>query len=323
MDVSKTILDNTGNDVNLLPAASHPLQDSFTRLRALTPYLQAELGGQEGEAWVQPLDYFAPGSDRMAKAAAACMRRLHNPTPHMVASSLLQGYQWLVLGCAIGCYLLDRRVPDLAVEHVQVQFAHAAESAADGDGAEPLRLAVGSTRFAVLPGDPAAHHPDAWIVPDEAALRAYLRATLEAHFAPILQRLHAHFGAGERGLWLNVADRSASNFIWLMQEIDPAVGIVPIRRELDYLLRNSTSPLHTTKVGVFELALEGATHCFHGRATCCYWYRTEGGDYCSTCPRRTQEDRNAALLVWLAEHLAGLAAQPQASDAPLPAEAVA
>jgi hypothetical protein len=292
-------------------------------LQTLSPYLQAEVGRQVGEGWRSPLDYFAPGSRELAEAAAACTRRLQAATAPVAASSLLQNYQWLVIGCAIGSFLLDRRVPDLSADQLQVEFAQSAEAAPGDDAQEPVRLAFGSGRFAVLPGDEAAGHPDAWIVRDEDALRTYLRTSLEAHFAPIVERLHAHFGAATRGMWLNVADRSASNFIWLMQELDPAVGIAPIREEIEHLLRSPGSPLYTTKVGVVELALQGKTHCFHDRATCCYWYRTEGGEYCSTCPRRTKEDRNAQLLGWLAEHLADTEAMFQASSEPLVEEAAA
>jgi hypothetical protein len=321
--VPENMKQTTSGGINQLDEVTHPLQESFRRLQTLSSYLQAEVGRQAGEGWCQPLAYFAPGSPQMAEASTACRRKLASATPQMVASSLLQNYQWLVIGCAIGCFLLDRRVPDLAVDQLQVLFAHGADAGPDDSTEEPVRVAFASTRFAVLPGDAAAHHPDAWIVPDEAALRAHLRTSLEAHFAPILQRLHACFGAGERGLWLNVADRSASSLIWLMQELDPAVGIVPIRQELDPLLRNPVSPLYTTKVGVFALALEDKTHCFHERATCCYWYRTEGGDYCSTCPRRKKEDRNAQLLGWLAEHLAeaDTGAQPASEPAQVGAAA--
>jgi hypothetical protein len=298
----------------------HPLAATFARLGKLSEYLKAELvtptpDSAVGDRWIAPLHLFASASPKLAKMVDATERKLHTSLPNIVGSSLLQSYQWLVIGCAVGSFILDRRVPDLAAERVWVRFARSVEAAEGDESEEAERVAFGNRRFAALPGDPCANHPDAYILPDEDALRTYLRVSVETHFAPIIDHLHSGLGSGKRGLWLNVADRCASNFIWLMQEKDEAVGLTQIQQEVDRMIRVPGSPLQTKKVGVFELTFQDYTHCFLERATCCYWYKCDGSDYCSTCPHRPQEERKARLLDYMAEKHAEKHGTPTAAAA--------
>jgi ferric iron reductase protein FhuF len=74
-----------------------------------------------------------------------------------------------------------------------------------------------------------------------------------------------------------------------------------IDQEADRLLWVAGSPLYHKKIDFFELTYKARTHVYLDRVTCCYWYRTDGGDYCSTCPHWTKEDRNGCLLKHLAK----------------------
>ena len=50
--------------------------------------------------------------------------------------------------------------------------------------------------FAALPDDPDAHHPDALLLPDAAALWDWLRTGFEALVTPLIDRIHAVTGLG-------------------------------------------------------------------------------------------------------------------------------
>lgn len=119
-----------------------------------------------------------------------------------------------------------------------------------------------------------------------------------------MQRLHQRLGCSPRGLWLFVTDRCVGTLSWLMQERDETASLCQIEAEVDALIRAPGSSLANKRVGLFELTYQNHSRVYLDRATCCYWYRTEGGDYCNTCPHRTEEDRNARLLKYMAEHMA-------------------
>lgn len=269
----------------------HPLVPTLSRVRQLSAYLKPELGAPSGAGWLAAAD-LAPGAAYLETLIAATQARLRTRAAAVVGSALLQSYQWPLVSTAVACYLLDRRVPDLSLEHTRTQYT--AEHEADA-------LALLGGRFTALPGDPAASHADATLVPDLSALRATLRSGIEAHLGVVIAQLCARLGCRPRGLWLNVADSLAGTLVWLMQERQPATTLESIEAELAALTRAPGSPLANRQIGLIQLSHQGRSQVFLGRATCCYWYKTEGGEHCSTCPHRTPEDRRERLLGYLAE----------------------
>jgi hypothetical protein len=271
--------------------AHQPLAQTLERIRLLNEYLKPELGRPSDGAWFTATD-LAPGAAQLETLVTATQARLRTSAPTITASAVLQSYQWPLISTAIACYLVDRRVPDLSVGRIRTRYT--AEHEADG-------LALDSGRFVALPSDPAADHADATVVADLDALRLSMRTQIEAHLSVVIAQLCTRFACKPRGLWLNVADSCASTLIWLMQEHAPATTPAQIEAEFAALIRVPESPLYSRQIGLIELAYHDRRQVFLDRATCCYWYKTEGGDYCSTCPKRTQDDRRERLLTYLAE----------------------
>lgn len=267
----------------------HPLARTLARARRLNEYLKPELGPPGGEGWIAAAD-LTPGAALLEALIAATQARLRTKAAAIVASAILQSYQWPLVSTAVACYLLDRRVPDLRPASTRTRFT--AEHAADA-------LALLGGRFSALASDPAAGHPDATVVPDLAALRTALRAQLEAHLGGVIDRLCASLGCKPRGLWLNVADSLAGTLVWLRQHQATTLG--QLEAELAALIHTPGSPLAGSRTGLIQLSHQARSQVFVERTTCCYWYRTEGGEYCSTCPHRTPEDRSEQLLAYLAE----------------------
>jgi hypothetical protein len=278
---------------------NHPLQQTFARIRQRSPYLCARLGQASGGDWVTPSDLFAPHAAGLAAMISATQTRLRTRTATVVGGALIQEYQWPLISTAVACFLTDHRVPDLHLENVSLRFP--SEEAGAAGGNHPDQIAFTTGRFAALPDDPAANHPDATILPDLEALRSALRTGIEAHMTGVIERVSEAVGCNRKGLWLFVADRLAGTLSWLMQEGAGQACLTCINREADGLVRVADSPLYHKKVGFFELTYNDQTQVYLERATCCYWYKTEGGDYCSTCPHRTKADRNERLLKYMAE----------------------
>lgn len=272
----------------------HPLEQTLARARQLNDYLKPELGTPSGERWFAHTD-LAPGAAYLETLIAATQARLRTKAAAIVGSAVLQGYQWPLISTAIACYLLDRRVPDLTLANTRIRYT--AEHEADA-------LALLSGRFTALPDDPAADYPDATVVPDLDALCAMLRTTVEAHLGVVIAQLCARLGCKPRGLWLNVADSLAGTLVWLMQEQQPAAMLEAIETEVAALTRNTGSPLSNRQIGLLQLSHGAQSQVFLDRATCCYRYKTEGGEYCSTCPHRTPESRRERLLASMAEEQA-------------------
>ncbi|NJO82149.1 MAG: hypothetical protein HC828_04640 [Blastochloris sp.] len=284
--------------------AHQPFGQTLERVRRLNEYLKPELGTPGDGLWLTAAD-LAPGAAPLETLIATTQARLRTTAPTITASAVLQSYQWPLISTAMACYLVDQRVPDLSVARVRTHYT--AEHEADA-------LALGSVRFVVLPSDPAADCPDATVVADLDALRTTVRTSIEAHLGTVIESLCARLGCKPRGLWLNVADSCASTLVWLMQEHAPATTPAQLEAEIAALIRIPASPLYSRQIGLIELAYHERRQVFLDRATCCFWYKTEGGDYCSTCPKRTPNDRRERLLTYLAEeHLKQ--AEPVAQEA--------
>lgn len=276
----------------------HPLTQTMSRIMRIQGYLKVEMGPLDSATnksdWFEPSTLFAMPSGMLYERIVDAQKQLQSKSAAMIGSWLLQAYHWPIITAPIGCYLIDKRVPDLALENVKVRL---------GENGDVEAVAFTSSKFATLPTDPAAAHLDAQVMPDVVALRTYLRQGLETHLGWIIEQLCQQIGCKPRGLWLDVADRCAATLIWLMQQIDERTDIATIEDEMEALLRVPASPLNHKKVGLFTLTHHGQTQAFLDRATCCHWYRTKeaNGDCCSTCPRRTQTDRNERLLQYMAE----------------------
>jgi len=272
----------------------HPLEQTLARARQLNDYLKPELGTPSGERWVARTD-LAPGAAYLETLIAATQARLRTRAAAIVGSAVLQGYQWPLISTAIVCYLLDRRVPDLTPANTRIRYT--AEHEADA-------LALLGGHFTTLPDDPAAEHQDATVVTDLPALRTAVRTGIEAHLGVVIDQLCARLGCKPRGLWLNVADSLAGTLVWLLQEQQPATALEAIEAEVAALVRVPGSPLSSRQIGLLQLSHGAQSQVFLDRATCCYWYKTEGGEYCSTCPHRTPESRRERLLAYMAEEQA-------------------
>ena len=198
-------------------------------------------------------------------------------------TSLLRGYLWRMLTPVAAAFLAERRMPDLRAGDVALRF---------GGGGFVEGVAFTGERFGVLPGDPAAAHPAATVLPSEMELLFTLRdALVGTHLAALIPALRGlRVRRGTRALRGVFADSCAEAFMLVGREL----GRETEGREFAATLLSGTSPL-SAPAGFYALEYPGGSEVTRVRSACCLYYKTGNGT-CFTCPRKTDEERVRILL---------------------------
>lgn len=274
-----------------------PLAATLERIRPLDEhYLTAEVGALE-PGWFRAADLAVPDSPLLAEGLAR-QTALHPGMPPRTAGAFFIGeYAWYVFAAAVGAYLAERRVPDLAPERVALRFQRYiwVEEGESGP-AERIDVRFLSTRCAVLPADPAAGQLDVTVVPDRDALRTQFRAALEAHLTPLIAQIHARTGFGPQAQWRLVSDACAALFLNLGKALGDAE-----RAQAEGLafVKAPGSPLHNPQTGYFTVDHNGQCTTFRARGGCCRYYTVPPGEKCTLCVLRPPEERAARLRTYL------------------------
>jgi ferric iron reductase protein FhuF len=274
---------------------SHPIEETLARLAAANEdYRTTLLAAPHREpGWLSTAAWAAPGTphlDELLTQATA----YHKASSQQPAVSLWFGhYAFTVMAVAITCYLVEQRVPDLSPENVWMRV----ETEKDMEPAFAWRGRV----FAALVNDPNSTHPDCIALPSREALREYLRASLVAHLTPMVDALRACSSFGKPGLWALAADSAASAFTWIGERIgNPALGLEEAR------LFNAAPSRLQRKRDFIHVEHCGLHYEMTDRASCCLYYKVEGGRYCSSCPHRPQEERIGMIKNWLERRAMGV-----------------
>lgn len=278
------------------------LQETLSRLGTLDQFLDAELGPLEA-GWIRAVDLLRPDRSCLEEGLAWSVRRYPRAERRVSGSFFIGNYAWYIAAAAIGCYLAEQRVPDLAAENIALRYSTFTwHEAGESGEAERLDVRFLSDTFAVLPIDPAAGQPGALVMPTEAALRTWLRQRLEAHLAPLIEAIYSRTYLGKRAQWALVADTCAA----LFQHAGAALGDEKRGREEGLaFIKAAGSPLYNSKTGYFTLEYQAHCETFRARGSCCLYYRAEeGGEKCSTCVLRPEAERNQRLLDYMAHKYA-------------------
>ncbi|MCW2642155.1 MAG: hypothetical protein JWP76_4461 [Dactylosporangium sp.] len=183
------------------PAAVSPLAPVLGALAAMTGRypvhgLEPGLYVTDRTGWTAASEItHGDAFDDMLEAAG----RRWQTSPHVAAALAWKCYSyWTSLPALLG-YATARRVPLLEHSKVLVRYE---------DRQPFLRAGLTDPEIAVLPADPVAalDLPGVRVVRDEAALLQVLRSSLvDAHLAPVVDRLHARLHLGTRTLWGSLA----------------------------------------------------------------------------------------------------------------------
>jgi hypothetical protein len=244
-------------------------------------------GRPTGPGWIAGEDLRDAGAGPfhdLLLRIGACARTTDRRT---IAASFAMRFGW-ASAMAIGGYLRDRRVPDVALANTSFLFRP-------------------STFFerAVL------HEPSGWClageddadgtligVPDLAALRRALRATLADQATPVVEALYRWSGFARRGTWGMLTSAWVSQFTTFGEPRDPDAW----QAELDaFFAGNDLVSAMRPRVHVVDVS--GTTHLFQRRASCCRLYLVPGGELCASCPLVGDDERLARNRAWLASQL--------------------
>ena len=175
-------------------------------------------------------------------------------------SLLVQGYVFRIASLAIGAWLLDDVVLDMAPSRTSIAMGRD----------EPNAVRLDEPRL-VAAEDPAG------------ALHDNL---VDGHLASLVGTAHAACRVGEALLWSNVGASCASSFAAFM-------GPLPDRRI--EIRERAEAFFATARPEVAEsgtIVAVGSDWAWERRA-CCLWYRTEGGFRCADCSLWSAEERQA------------------------------
>jgi hypothetical protein len=168
-------------------------------------------------------------------------------------------------------------------------------------------IAVRTTRVRVLPGDPAAGHPDAEVVDDDAALRELVADELVALAAPIFAAVRQRAPFGMPGMWGNLVDAIAAGALWHGRNRRPRWDATAAYATAAALIDAMAArvPLIRPRPPLERVEWSGGTAWMAPKTACCLLYHAydlpRPESYCNNCPLRDGDSRRAKWASWLEE----------------------
>lgn len=270
-------------------APGAPLVDTLSRVAVVELGdskidLSARLGIPDEPGWVMVSELTSDG-DLLDELLGRIGQKYETNNRSITGTFLLKDCLWRILTPAVAAFLLERRMPDLSAQNVALSF---------DEGGYASGLALREGRFAALPPDPVAGHPDAVVLSSEEELLAWWRDRLaEDHLPPLFDALRrSRSRRGRRALWGTAVDVICEAFMyvggWFGRQQE-ALGYAESVLSRD-------SPLSGPS-NYFTLEYDGNSEITRVRNTCCLYYRIGDGT-CFTCPRTSNEERITRMKQW-------------------------
>jgi len=277
------------------------LASTLTRASRAVPEFSATVGELE-PGWFPTDDLADPESGRLADALARLAADYPGADIRTQGALFINQYAWYLSGAAAIAFLLEKRVPDFALNNVALRY-NTVTWEEDGESGEYERLEVRflSGRFAALPDDPAAGQDDVTVVPDAAALREWFRLRVEAHMQPIVERAQMASRLSRGALWRIVADSCSQAFLYTGKQVGEAAQA---EREGLAFVKVAGSPLNNPQLHYLTLTHAGYSETFRVRGGCCRYYTLPDGHYCTPCVLRDPEARDADFMAALKQRAA-------------------
>ncbi len=262
---------------------THPIEETFAKLASLRPdrqtWLLTQTDSQPG--WLSAADLAAESSPHISELIQRSLSQYKSESLRPPAMLWFGHYAYALEAIVFACFLIERRAPDLSPKNIQLRF--------DKTG-EVESIAWVGRSFAALPDDSHALHSDCILLPTREALREYMHRQLLENFAPLIDSVSAFSSLGKPGLWAIAADYSAYAFTTLGEMMgDESIGVEESR------LFSATKSKLSVKRNFIPIEHIGTTHYLLDRASCCLYYKVEGGGYCHSCPHRPMEERIALV----------------------------
>lgn len=280
------------------------LAGSLARVCARDPAAPtAEIGPLEA-GWFRADDLWREATPYLADALARLAAQYAGSDGRTCGAFFIGKYVWYLCAAAVEIYLAERRAPDLAPHNIALRYdTHSWEE--DGESGETTRISVRflSGRCAVLADDAAAGHAEAIVVSDAAALREWLRVSLESHLTPLIERIALMTRLGARAQWVLAADACAALFL---RAGDMLGDTARAQAQGMAFIKAPDSPMRNPGTAYITLEYAGQSETFCARGGCCRYYTLPAGAKCTMCVLRPPAERDERLRAYLAQKYASL-----------------
>jgi hypothetical protein len=271
---------------------NYPLLDTLRRAGQLGGHLDSIQLAPEGDGWLPITALLASGGESVREMMGRIGSHYKSgKNRRMPATFFFGDYAFALLALANACYLLDRRVPRLTPETVYLRF---------GERGDVEGIALKEYGFAALANDPAANHPDCTVLSTPDALQDFLLEGALSCLQPMTQSVRATSPLGLPAMWALAADYAASAATYIARFLNMHDQGLELARQLSA----KPTPLQRKRDFIqIGLTVNGCDLRYDmvDRTSCCLYYQTEEGHYCSTCPHRPATERVERITKWLTE----------------------
>lgn len=266
----------------------HPLAETMAKAGNLGGFFaMPQMHPSQGN-WTTARDLFQGDDRRLGELVAAHGRRVWGSSNrHVAASAFLVAYLSRLVFPVVGQYVLAGRMPDVSLDNLAFRR--------NGPGIDATGLE--RLRFAALPGDPAADHPDSVPAADDGALYIQMKDWLfRDNLELVIPDLQRAAGASAKVSWNAVAAAFSQALNRLYATGGRPEAVVATA---ETIFSDPDSPIYG-QLAMEEFRSRGRTGFFSRRRGCCLWWRSpRANDYCSNCillPRDEQDRRFGEML---------------------------
>ncbi len=263
-----------------MATAGHPLIRSLREAGDLDPYFDMPVSNVDETGWSPATALFRAGDTSLRELVMGYgYVRWGTTNNHVAASAFIIAYLTRFIYPMVGQYVLKRRVPRVTLENLAF---HRTDGRIDATG---LR----QPRFAVLPNDPAAGHPDAKVLHSETDLYQQLKdwaftSNVEIVIAALRRSVPASVKVSQNA----VAASCGQALHRLYNHVEDKSLVLSAAESLF----GDPSSLIYRQVSMEVIEHEGKDGFFARRAGCCLVWRTRrDGRYCSNCILQPKEEQ--------------------------------
>ena len=267
----------------------HPLVRSLREAEELDPYLGMPVCGIDQTGWSPAGALFEIEESTLRELVIGYGHaRWGSTNSHVASSAFIIAYLTRFIYPMVGQYALNRRVPQVTLENLSF---HRTNGRIDATG-------LSYPRFAALPDDPAADHPDAEVLYSEADLYQQLKEwAFRSNLEIVIDILHRSVPASFK-VSRNAVAAACAQALHRLYNLVEDKG--PVLRAAETLFGDPSSLIYG-QVSMEVIEHGGRRGFFARRAGCCLVWRTrENSGYCSNCilqPREEQTRRFKEMLV--------------------------
>ena len=258
----------------------HPLIRSLREAGDLDPYLDMPVCDDDETGWSPAIALFQAGDASLRELVMSYgYARWRTTNNHVAASAFIIAYLTRFIFPVVGQYVLRRRVPKVTMENLAF---HRTDGLIDATG-------LNQPRFAVLPNDPAAGHPDAEVVHNETDLyQRFKDWAFESNAEIAISALRRSVPASVKVSQNAVASSCGQALHRLYNHVEDKNRVLSAAESLF----GDPSSLTYRQISMEVIEHGGRSGFFARRAGCCLVWRTrEDGRYCSNCILQPREEQ--------------------------------